>query len=59
MTDLTPRELIDAITRSLNENWDRMAAKYRSATAKRPAREPSAAGRERGESAVSKAPVRS
>ena len=29
MTDLTPRQFIDAVTRSLNETWQRMAAKYK------------------------------
>jgi hypothetical protein len=31
MTDLTPRQLVDAVTRSLNETWQRMAAKYKNA----------------------------
>jgi hypothetical protein len=34
--DLTPRQLVDAITRSLKETEKRMAAKYRGVAADRP-----------------------
>jgi hypothetical protein len=37
MTDLTPRQFVDAVTRSLKETGKRMAAKYRGAPADRPA----------------------
>lgn len=40
MADLTTRQLIDTIVRSLNENWDRQAEKYRGAAPNRPAPEP-------------------
>jgi hypothetical protein len=39
MTDLTPRELVDAITLSLSETWQRMAAKYKGVAADQPAPE--------------------
>ncbi len=39
MTDLTAHELRDAIIRRLNENWDRMAAKYKGVAADQPAPE--------------------
>ena len=29
MTELTPRQFIDAVTRSLSETWQRMSAKYK------------------------------
>ena len=29
MTDLTPEQFVDAVTRSLKETWQRMAAKYK------------------------------
>lgn len=56
MTDLTPRQLVDAITRSLTETWQRMAAKYRGAAAGQPApqrAERAAGGRKRGKAAGS------
>lgn len=40
MADLTTRQLIDTIVRSLNENWDRQAEKYRGTAPNRPAPEP-------------------
>ncbi len=40
MTDLTTRQLIDTIVRSLNETGKRMAAKYKGAAAEQPAPEP-------------------
>jgi len=43
MTDLTPRQLVDAITRSLNETWQRMAAKYKSVATDQSASRPRAA----------------
>ena len=53
MTELTPRQLVDAITRSLKETGKRMAAKYRGAAADRPTAQ-KAGGRKRGKAAVSK-----
>jgi hypothetical protein len=29
MTELTPRQFIDAVTRSLSETWQRMSEKYK------------------------------
>ncbi len=46
MTDLTTRQLIETILRSLNENWDRMAAKYKGVAADQPAPELRAPARE-------------
>lgn len=40
MTDLTPQQLVDAIVRRLNENWDRFAVKDRSAMTDRIVRDP-------------------
>jgi hypothetical protein len=40
MTDFTPRELVDTITRSLRETWQRMAVKYKGVGADQPAPEP-------------------
>lgn len=37
MSDMTTRELLDTILRSLNENWDRMAAKYKGVAPDQPA----------------------
>ena len=37
MRDLTTRQLIETILRSLNENWDRMAAKYKGVAPDQPA----------------------
>jgi hypothetical protein len=53
MTDLTPRQLVDAITRSLKETGKRMAAKYRRAPADQPARQ-KASGRKRAKAAAAK-----
>jgi hypothetical protein len=53
MTDLTPRQLVDAITRSLKETGKRMAAKYRGAAADRSAVQ-KAGGRKREKAAASK-----
>ena len=39
MSELTHEELRDRIVRSLNENWDRQAEKYRGAAPNRPAPE--------------------
>ena len=36
MTELTPRQFIDAVTRSLSETWQRMAAKYKGETPGQP-----------------------
>lgn len=52
MTDLTPRQLVDAITRSLTETWQRMAAKYCGA-ADRPAGERAEGGPKRRKAAGS------
>lgn len=40
MAELTTRQLIDTIVRSLNENWDRLAKKYRGVAPDQPAPEP-------------------
>jgi hypothetical protein len=56
MIDLTQRQLLDIIVRSLNETGKRMAAKYRGAAADRPAAqagERDAGGRKRGKAAGS------
>jgi hypothetical protein len=55
MTDLTPRQLVDTITRSLKETRKRMAAKYRGAAAEPPAADKRPArGRTRAKAAVAK-----
>jgi len=64
MTDLTAHELRDAIIRSLNENSDRMAAKYKGVAADQPAPGPRAPACEeigggRSNRTVSKPPSRS
>lgn len=40
MTDMTPQQLVDAIVRRLNENWDRFAERDRSLLADRIVRDP-------------------
>ncbi len=40
MSDLTPQQLIDAIVRALNENWDRFAARNQRAWNERIVRDP-------------------
>lgn len=64
MRDLTTRQLIETILRSLNENWDRMAAKYKGVAADQPAPEPPArelesVGSAQGEEAASRSSDRS
>jgi hypothetical protein len=64
MRELTTRQLIETILRSLNENWDRMAAKYKGVAPDQPAPGPRArelenVGTARGEAAASRSSDRS
>jgi len=57
MSDMATRELLDTIHRCLNENWDRIAAKYKGVAPDQPAPGPRARELESVGSAQGEAPA--